>query len=95
MSRYVLARGADRSLRRYLYHVWADDPVAASHEAARIHAALERFAGSFVDGVQVALAGWQRPLRRHYIHPFHVYYERRVGELLVVRLHHHARKPIA
>jgi plasmid stabilization system protein ParE len=85
---------ARRALRAYLYHVATDDPAAAIREGTRILDTLDRFATATVDGVAVTIRGSSRPLRRHFIHPFHVYYERRPGGVLAVRLHHRARRPI-
>ncbi len=59
-----LSSRSRHELRAYLYHVAADDPAAASREAVRVLDALERFAGSVVDGVPVTITGWPRVARR-------------------------------
>ena len=66
----------------------------AVREWARIEAALSAFADAPVDGVEVEVRDWPRRCRRHYVHPFYVYYERHPGVLYVIRLYHHARRSI-
>jgi plasmid stabilization system protein ParE len=92
--RVTLSAEARRDRDLYLFHLWGHNPAAAAHEARRIAAALRRFAGLPLEGIEVRIEGWPRAVREHYIRPFRVYYERRPGVLYVVRLHHHARDPI-
>jgi plasmid stabilization system protein ParE len=91
---YELASRAQRDLGQYLYHIMATDLLAASRERFRIHEELERLATSTLTGAQTRIRGWPRVILRHYLHPFHVYYERRPTGLFVARLYHYARRPI-
>ena len=85
---------ARRDLRAYLYHLAVENPRAATREANRILDALEHFATLPTDGVAVRIRGYPDPVRRWLVHPFHLYYERRPRALVLLRLYHHARKPI-
>ncbi|MBI5513417.1 MAG: type II toxin-antitoxin system RelE/ParE family toxin [Deltaproteobacteria bacterium] len=91
---FVFSLDAERDLRRYLYHVWAEDPQRSVREATRLQSALEAFSTAPLDGVVVAIQGFPRPVRRWFLRPFLVYYERRSDGLHVLRLQHHARRPI-
>jgi plasmid stabilization system protein ParE len=90
-----LTSRAQRSFLDYVNHLADLDEVAAAREGTRILDALERFSEMHVDGVICEIRGWPRPLCRHYIRPFKVYYERQAGGMLyVIRLHHYARRSI-
>jgi plasmid stabilization system protein ParE len=92
---YILLPKAQKGLRDYLFHVTAVTGArAAILEQIRVESELTKFASAAVDGTAVTIRDWPRQLRRHFIHPFHVYYERHPDVLYVVRLWHHARRPI-
>jgi plasmid stabilization system protein ParE len=91
---FKLSPDAEQDRDRYPFHIWADDPDTAMREIARLEQELERFADLPMDGVEVSIVTWPRPVRRHYIHPFKVYYGRHPDGLDVIRLWHHARRPI-
>jgi plasmid stabilization system protein ParE len=90
-----LSRAARVDLRAYAYQIVATSGAgAAARELARVRTQLEAFAASPADGVVCEIGEWPETLRRHYIHPFRVYYVRRTDGIFVVRLWHHARRPI-
>lgn len=91
---FELSRLAQYERDQYLYHLWADNPRAAAREAQRLWTALEEFAAAPIDGIEVTIPDWPRPARMHYVKPFKVFYERRPHGLFVIRMYHHARKPI-
>jgi hypothetical protein len=88
------SKPAQRDFRQHLEYLAETDRGLAVREGWRIRAGLEWFAELNVDGLLCEIRGWDRPVRRHYLEPFKVYYERRPGGLFVVRLRHYARLPL-
>ncbi len=70
------------------------NPVAAAELGRRIFAIVERLAAGEFDGPQATLATgetvhtWAAP-------PVRIYYRRHSAGLWVIRVYHHARRPIA
>ena len=46
-----------------------------------------------LDGREVELDTGER-CRRIFVHPLTIYYQRAPGEVLIVRVYHHARQPL-
>jgi plasmid stabilization system protein ParE len=70
------------------------NPAAAQRLAARIAANIERLAGRELDGPVSRLRSGAE-VRSWAVPPFRIYYQRHPDELLIVRVYHQARRPIA
>ncbi len=94
MSSTDWARAARRDWREHVEHLGHEDEGRARREGREILDAVDWFAALHLDGVQTRIRGWSRPLYKWPLYPFLLFYERRPAGLYVVRLYHHARRPI-
>ncbi len=69
------------------------NPTAAAALHAQVRATIRRIATGDLDGPETVLRTGTR-VRSWPVHPFRIYYRRVGGVLQVVRIYHHARKPI-
>jgi len=70
------------------------NPGAAAQLDAEIARCIERLADRDFDGPVSRLRSGT-VVRSWSVPPFRIYYQRRVDELLIVRVYHQARRPIA
>jgi len=70
------------------------NPTAAANLDAEIARCIERLAAREFDGPVSRLRSGAL-VRSWAVTPFRVYYQRHVDELLIVRVYHQSRKPIA
>lgn len=70
------------------------NPAAATKLNARISNSIERLAAGEFDGPVSRLKSGA-VVRSWAVPPFRIYYQRHPGELLVLRVYHQARRPIA
>ena len=89
-----LTADALRDLAEYALFVAASDHVAAARETERLREDIKRFALLPADGRPVRIKGVKEPVRRWSLPPFIVYYKREPDKLIVLRIYHHARRPI-
>ncbi len=71
----------------------ARNPQAAERLAGGIVVLIERLAEGGLDGPEHVLKNGER-VRGWPYPPFRVFYQRKVGDLLVVRVYHQRREPI-
>ena len=74
------------------YFVPRNSP-AAERLYEEVRALIRRIAAGELEGPEVKLRTGAR-VRSWPVHPFRVYYQRSSTALLVVRIYHHARRPI-
>jgi plasmid stabilization system protein ParE len=75
-------------------YIAKDNPRAASSLADRVFALVDRLAAGEFDGPEHRLSNGQL-VRSWPVPPLRVYYQRLAKELRVLRIYHHARRPIA
>lgn len=95
-DRVSFATTARRDLDAQLDYLAERNPAASLALSDSIDATLAMLAGRAprLDGPEVLLDTGER-CRRVFVHPVAIYYQRAPGEVLVVRVYHHAREPIA
>jgi plasmid stabilization system protein ParE len=71
-----------------------ENPSAAAHLADRLLSRIERLAAGDFEGVELALTTGEH-VRSWPVPPYRIYYRREPDRLLVVRVYHQAREPIA
>jgi plasmid stabilization system protein ParE len=69
-------------------------PSAAANLDERISECVARLADESFEGPVSRLRSGAT-VRSWHVPPFRIYYQRRTGELLIVRVYHQARRPIA
>ena len=74
--------------------VHRENPLAAARLADRILSRVERLAAGDFDGAELTLTTGER-VRSWAVSPYRIYYRREPNRLLVVRVYHQARQPIA
>jgi len=92
--RIRLAPQAEADLSAALEFVRERNPAAAMKLAGKIFATLQLLAAGNVDGPKYRLTTGEL-VRSWLVAPFRIYYQRRRDELCVLRIYHHARRPIA
>jgi plasmid stabilization system protein ParE len=85
---------AEADLQATLEFIQERNPSAALKLAKQVFSVLERLAAGRVDGPQHRLTTGET-VRSWLIPPFRVYYQRQQDVLHVLRVYHHARRPIA
>jgi len=84
---------ATRDLQATVEYIARRNPVAALGLAERVLRAVEQLAAGDYEGPQQRLRSG-RLVRSWPVPPLRVYYERRPDELVVLRVYHHARRPL-
>ena len=92
--RIVYAPKARADLQTCVEYIAEDNPLAAARLADRVFALVDRLAEGSFDGPEHRLYNGQ-PVRSWPVPPLRVYYQRAIKELRVLRIYHHARRPIA
>jgi plasmid stabilization system protein ParE len=69
------------------------NPRSAKELYEEVRATIRRIADGELDGPETVLHTGAR-VRSWPVHPFRVYYRRTATALLVVRIYHHARRPL-
>ncbi len=94
-DRVSFARAARRDLDAQLDYLAERNPAASLALADAIGETLAMLAARDprLDGREVELDTGER-CRRIFVHPLTIYYQRAPGEVLIVRVYHHARQPL-
>jgi plasmid stabilization system protein ParE len=92
--RVVFAPEAAADLRATLEFIQQRNPSAAIKLARQVFSTIQKLATGLVDGPQHRLTSGET-VRSWLIPPFRVYYQREPDVLRVLRVYHHARRPIA
>jgi plasmid stabilization system protein ParE len=87
-------RVARRELDAQIDYLLERNPRAADALDRAITQALEDLAAGRLDGSEHRLRASGRRVRRWYVEPLMLYYQRRPTELVVLRVPHHAQRPI-
>jgi len=90
----LLAPEAEADLQATLEFIAERNPGAALKLARQVFTRLRRLSEDRVDGPQHQLTSGET-VRSWLIPPFRVYYQRQRDVLWVLRLYHHARRPIS
>jgi plasmid stabilization system protein ParE len=80
-------------LRATVEHIAQHNPDAALALADRVLRIVEQLAAREFEGAEQRLRSG-RLVRSWPVPPLRVYYQRRGGELVVLRIYHHARRPL-
>lgn len=91
--RIVLSPQAQEDLREARAYIARDNPAAAKREVARIKDAIKVLAGGRIDGREVVLESGER-VRLWLVSSYRLYYRRLDNVLQILRVYHHARRPI-
>lgn len=91
--RIVLSPQAQADLREVRAYIARDNPAAAKREVARIKEAIKVLAGGRIDGREVVLESGER-VRLWLVSSYRLYYRRLDDVLQILRVYHHARRPI-
>ncbi|MCI0574055.1 MAG: type II toxin-antitoxin system RelE/ParE family toxin [Myxococcaceae bacterium] len=89
----VFAPEAEADLLAALAFLAKRNPVAAARLAARVLTTVGRLADGEFDGPEQLLASGER-VRSWPVPPWRIYYQRQADALLVLRVYHHARRPM-
>ena len=89
----LISEQAEEDLEESLSHIYERNPAAALKLARKVFAALSLLSAADVDGPSVQLTTGEI-VRRWLVSPFRIYYVRDGDELRVVRIYHHARRPL-
>ncbi len=92
--RIEYAREAREDLDQAIDRIQRENPAAAIHLADRLFSVIERLAVGDYAGAEVTLATGEM-VRSWSVPPYRVYYRRDSDRLLVVRVYHQARRPLA
>jgi plasmid stabilization system protein ParE len=90
----LLAPDAEADLQATLEFIRERNPSAALKLARQVFSTLNKLASGGVDGPQHRLTTGET-VRSWLIPPFRVYYQRQQDVVHVLRVYHHARRPIA
>lgn len=88
-----LSRSAAKDLRDHVTYLHEENPRAARQLLAELDELLTSLDARVFDGPEKTLLSG-RVVRFWPLPPLNVYYERRGDNLHVVRIRHHARRPI-
>jgi len=91
--RIVYAPKARADLQTCVEYIAKDNPSAAASLADRVFTLVDRLAAGEFDGPEHRLYNGQL-VRSWPAPPLRVYYQRLPKELRVLRIYHHARRPI-
>ncbi len=91
-TRYV--RAAIRDLSRQVEYILECNPSAADALERAVEQVLAGIADQRLDGTEHTLRASGRRVRRWYVPPLMIYYVRRPDEIVVLRVRHHAQRPI-
>jgi plasmid stabilization system protein ParE len=89
----VLTPEAERDIADHVAYLDARNPYAADDFHRTLSDEFDRLATRVVDGQLVVLPNGGR-CRRWLVHPMAIFYERAPGTLYVLRVYHHARRPL-
>jgi plasmid stabilization system protein ParE len=89
----VFSEQAEDDLDACLSHIRERNPAAALKMARKVLAAVSLLSTGNVDGPSVRLSTGET-VRGWLVSPFRVYYARVGAELRVLRIYHHARRPL-
>ena len=89
----LISEQAEEELEESLSHLYERNPAAALKLARKVFAALSLLAGGNVEGPSVQLTTGEM-VRGWRVSPFRIYYVRAGDELRVLRIYHHARRPL-
>ncbi len=89
----VYAPEAVDDLQSSIAHIQERNPAAALKVANKIFAAVSLLARGNVDGPTVRLSTGEA-VRAWHVKPFRLFYVRAGDELRVLRIYHHARRPL-
>jgi plasmid stabilization system protein ParE len=81
-------------LDRWIARIHADNATAAIAFAAEVFATVEQLSTGAFEGPESTLRAGQI-VRSWPVPPVRIYYQRRGDELVVLRIYHQARRPIA
>lgn len=84
---------ATRDLRATVEYIAQRNPVAAQALSDRVLRVVEQLAAGDFEGPEQRLRSG-RLVRSWPVPPLRVYYQRRAHELVVLRVYHHARRPL-
>jgi plasmid stabilization system protein ParE len=87
-------RVARRELDTQIDYLLERNPRAADALDRAITQALEDLAAGRLEGSEHRLRASGRRVQRWYVEPLMLYYQRRPTELVVLRVRHHAQRPI-
>jgi plasmid stabilization system protein ParE len=85
---------AHRDLLDAVEHVASKDKAAASRLADRVFSVIEQLAGGDFDGAELRLTTGEL-VRSWPVPPYRIYYQRESDGILIVRIYHQARRPVA
>jgi plasmid stabilization system protein ParE len=85
---------AHQDLLDALAHGMRNDPAATTRLADRLFLVIGRLAAGEFEGPEAVMTTGEI-VRSWPVRPFRIYYERTGDELLVIRIYHQARPPIA
>ncbi len=91
--RIVYAPEAVDDLEAAVAYVARDNPAAAARLADRVFDRIDSLAAGEFDGPEHVLRSGES-VRSWPVPPFRVYYRRSEGLLEILRVYHHARRPI-
>jgi len=89
----VYAPKARADLQTCVRFIARENPMAATHLAEHVFALVDRLGAGEFDGPEQRLYNGQM-VRSWPVPPLRVYYQRLANELRVLRIYHHARRPI-
>lgn len=89
-----IAPKARRDLAARVAFIARDNPLAAARFAANVFKLIDDLAVGAFDGPEQPLRTGE-VVRSWPIPPMRIYYQRKPDELLVLRIYHQARRPIA
>jgi plasmid stabilization system protein ParE len=89
----LLAPEAEADLQATLEFIGERNRSAAVKLGTRVFSTLEKLAESRVDGPEHRLTTGER-VRSWLIPPFRIYYQRHQDVLHILRVYHHARRPV-
>lgn len=92
--RVWIAPEAEADLQATLEFIRERNPTAAVKLATRVFDTLEKLSAGSFEGPQQRLTTGES-VRSWLTPPFRIYYQRHQDTLYVLRIYHHARRPIA
>ena len=90
----VLSEDALLDLEAAVSYIADRNPAAARKLGDHVLDVIDQLAAGDYEGVEQELTTGER-VRSWAVPPFRIYYQRRDGALLVLRIYHQAREPIA
>jgi len=89
-----IAPKARRDLAARVAYIARENPLAARRVAERVFALIDDLAARRFEGVEQVLRTGE-VVRSWPVPPLRVYYQRTKNELIVLRIYHQSRRPIA